>query len=392
MTLDDPVRALADALDGLLVETDRLAEVSDDDLLSRVAALPGLSDLFDAVVTELVGEWDSRGLFRLDGSRSASVRLARDAGWSKHTAEKVVRRGKRLRHHRQVGEAYRSGDLSTDKVDVLCWAAIPVRRALFDEAEAGLVSDAKRLGCDDLKDVVDYWANAADDQLGRDRSKGQHQGRRLSCSRTFGGSVALEGLLDPVAGTIVMDELERLTQQLFEDDWALAREQFGPLATAENLPRTATQRRADALVIMASRSATMTADGRNPRPLFSVTIDINTARRVCEMADGTVIAPKLLVPWLTQAEFERVIFDTPKRVLEIGAKRRFFTGALRRAIELRDRHCTFPGCRIPANRCDIDHIIEYSQGGPTTQANGRLRCPAHNRQRPGRNTPPPQGP
>ncbi len=163
-------------------------------------------------------------------------------------------------------------------------------------------------------------------------------------------------------------------------------------ATAQNLPRTATQRRADALVIMAMRSASRPADSRTPRPLISVMLDKNTFMKVCQMADGTVIAPGLLVPWLTQAEIERVVFDTPKRVIEIGVKKRFYTGGVRRSIELRDQHCTFPGCRIPANRCDIDHIIEYSQGGPTTQANGRLRCPTHNRQRPGRNTPPPQGP
>ncbi|MEO6988993.1 MAG: hypothetical protein ABI239_10155 [Aquihabitans sp.] len=392
MALDDLVSALADDLAALVAETARLGEASDEEVCEMVAALPAMSDLFGAVMTETIGEWDSRGLFRLDGSRAAGARLARDAGWSKTGADHVVTRARRLRHHRQVAEAYRNGDLSTDKTDVLCKAAIPARRALFAEAETNMVSDAKRLSCDDLKGTVAYWADAADDDLGRDRSKRQHEGRRLSCSRTYGRAVAIDGLLDPVAGTVVMDELKRLTQQLFEDDWAMARNQYGPLATTQNLPRTATQRRADALVIMATRSATMPADGRTPRPLFTAMTDKNTLLKICQMADGTVIAPQLLASWLTQADIERVIFDTPARVIEVGVKKRFFTGGIRRAIELRDKHCTFPGCTVPANRCDIDHIIEYSQGGPTTQANGRLRCPAHNRQRPGRNTPPPQGP
>ncbi|QXC61401.1 HNH endonuclease [Aquihabitans sp. G128] len=71
---------------------------------------------------------------------------------------------------------------------------------------------------------------------------------------------------------------------------------------------------------------------------------------------------------------------------------RAFPGALRRAIEVRDRHCTHPGCTVPAERCDVDHIVEWSSGGDTTQANGRLLCPAHNRQRPGRTSPPADGP
>ncbi|MEO6989350.1 MAG: hypothetical protein ABI239_11970 [Aquihabitans sp.] len=135
MALDDRVVAFADALDGLRASTAHLGGVSDDDLCEMVATLPGLSDLFGAVMTEAIGEWDSRGLFRLDGSRAAGARLARDAGWSKAGADHVVTRAKRLRHHRQVAEAYRSGDLSTDKTDVLCKAAIPARRALFAEAK-----------------------------------------------------------------------------------------------------------------------------------------------------------------------------------------------------------------------------------------------------------------
>ncbi len=182
--------------------------------------MAGLFDLFGALVTEKVGEWDSRGLFRLDRSRSAGARLARDGGWAKHTADEMVSRAKRLRHHPQVAEAYQNGDVSTDKVVVLCKAAIPARRCLFEEAETDMVANAKSLSYEDLKNTVALWAIAADDELGRDRSKDQHEGRRLSCSRTFGGAVVIDSLSDPVAGTVVMDELERLTHQLFEDDWA----------------------------------------------------------------------------------------------------------------------------------------------------------------------------
>ena len=369
-----------------------LAAASDDVITASVAEAVDFLGLAEVLCTLTVGEWDARGLYRLDGSRSAPARLARDAGWSEGSAKRMVRRAKRLRHHRLVEDGYVNGDFTTDKTDVLCGAALPARRHLFDEFEASLVDNAKQLSCEDLQQAVDYWASAADDELGRDRSKQQHEGRRMSASRTSGGSVAGEFLLDPVAGTIVMDELERLTDQLFEEDWAAARDQFGPMANASNLPRTPTQRRADALVIMAARSGTMPAGGRPPQPLFSVLTGMDTARRICEMADGTVVAPQLLASWIAQANFERVIFDTPKRVIELGVRTRFFTGGLRRAIELRDRHCTFPGCTVPAKRCEVDHIVEYSQGGLTTQQNGRLRCPAHNRQRPGRAGQPPQGP
>ncbi len=136
MAIDDRITVLGDALRGLLGEPSGLADLSDDQLCAEVPELAGLFDLFGALVTGRVGEWDSRGLYGLDGSRSASARLARDAGWSKQSAGELVTRAKRLRRHTQVAEAYRNSELSTDKVAVLCKAAIPARRALFDETEA----------------------------------------------------------------------------------------------------------------------------------------------------------------------------------------------------------------------------------------------------------------
>ena len=75
------------------------------------------------------------------------------------------------------------------------------------------------------------------------------------------------------------------------------------------------------------------------------------------------------------------MFDSPSRVIDVGATRRFFTGALRRAIEVRDRTCFHPLCDEPPQRPEIDHIVEASKGGLTTQANGRLGCGFHNRWR-----------
>ncbi|MFZ6004264.1 MAG: HNH endonuclease signature motif containing protein, partial [Actinomycetota bacterium] len=72
------------------------------------------------------------------------------------------------------------------------------------------------------------------------------------------------------------------------------------------------------------------------------------------------------------------VFDGPSRVIDVGARRRFFRGALRRAIEVRDRTCFHPYCDEVPERPHIDHIIEYSKGGLTTQEGGRLGCDFHN--------------
>ena len=55
------------------------------------------------------------------------------------------------------------------------------------------------------------------------------------------------------------------------------------------------------------------------------------------------------------------------------------TRLLNRFVQTRDRTCTFPGCRRPARRCDLDHTIPYDQGGPTCAGNLGPLCRLHHR-------------
>ena len=53
---------------------------------------------------------------------------------------------------------------------------------------------------------------------------------------------------------------------------------------------------------------------------------------------------------------------------------------LRRAIQVRDRHCQHPsGCDASITHCDVDHRIPHHDGGTTAEANGQLQCEPHNR-------------
>ena len=66
---------------------------------------------------------------------------------------------------------------------------------------------------------------------------------------------------------------------------------------------------------MATRSRRAPADGVRPAPLFSVLVGYETLHgRICELENGTVLAPGALVPWLESAYFERAIFSLGTRV------------------------------------------------------------------------------
>lgn len=356
-------------------------------LHEAVVAMRRLASRFDAAEARLIDRWDQDRVWATDGSRSGGARLGRDARCDPNTANRVLRRARKLRSMPTTRAAHRSGDLSSDHVDGLCRANREPVCDLFARDEADLIGHATGLGFRDFLKALAYWSQLADDDTTEDRARKHHKDRWFRAARTLGG-IDLQGALDPIDGEIVRAELARLEQELFDTDWAEARNRLGDAACEADLRRSTDQRRADALVRMAQRSAVIASGSTATRPLITVLIDLPTLLgRVCELADGTVITPGQVASIIDGADLERVIFGAESRVLDVGVRRRFFTGATKRAIQLRDRTCQFPGCDRPASECQIDHVTEWHRGGPTTQTNGRLLCPAHNRQRPGNPSP-----
>jgi hypothetical protein len=143
------------------------------------------------------------------------------------------------------------------------------------------------------------------------------------------------------------------------------------------------------MVEMAVRSASTPADAQRPQPRFSVLVGFETlAGRISELEGGPVVTPGSLLDWMDRATFERIVFSPGKRI-ECSVTSRFFTGATRRALEVRDLECCHEFCDLSADKCEMDHIVPYSEGGLTTQENGQVLCDYHNRLRYER--PPPDG-
>lgn len=62
------------------------------------------------------------------------------------------------------------------------------------------------------------------------------------------------------------------------------------------------------------------------------------------------------------------------QVVDNGTTRRRPTSRQRRHVEARDRTCVFPGCRMPAANCDLDHRQPWARGGPTKVRNLAPLC------------------
>jgi hypothetical protein len=297
-------------------------------------------------------------------------------------ARAEVALGRALRQMTLVESAWLAGDIGRAQVGALSRAPTPATEKAFERDEETLVTWAVAIRYSTLCHKLTYWHNAEDGDGAEDEAKRQRDGRRFFLSESFGGVWFADGTFDPIGGAIIAAELKRLERELFETDWAEARERLGEVANYMDLRRTPAQRRADAMVEMATRSGTAPADGRRPEPLFSILVGYETFEGpMCELASGTVVTPGTLVPWLDKAWIERVVFDSPSRAIDVGVQRRLFTGATRRAIEVRDKECFHPFCEVSVEDCQADHIEPWGVGGLTIEQNGRLACPKHNRNR-----------
>lgn len=341
----------------------------------------------DCAFTRAVAAFDASGTYRADGALCGGSWLAVEARLPRGEALRRVNLGRNLRHLPVTEAAWAAGEINAAHATRLAGVRREATAAALARDEELLVGKAKTFRYESFSNLVRYWEGHADPDGTEDKAEAQRARRDVYLAHSFDGMYLGRMTLDPISGAIVAGELERLVEAAFKADWEEAKNRLGRDPHVDELARSFAQRRADALVEMATRSAALLPGARRPAPLFSVLVGYETLKgRICELANGVVVSPGSLAPWLDSAEIERVVFGPANRV-EVSERARLFTGATRRAIELRDRSCTHPYCYAPASRCQVDHIVPYPQGGPTTQANGRLACPAHNR---GRNNHPPE--
>ena len=148
--------------------------------------------------------------------------------------------------------------------------------------------------------------------------------------------------------------------------------------------RTAGQRRADALVEVC-RLVLSTGDlpvNGGDRPQLTVTVPYDLLSK--QLGTGLLDTGQRLTPTQTRrlacdAHLLPAVLGSHGQVLDVGQSRRLITGALRRALVLRDRGCAFPGCDRPPRWCDGHHIRSWTDGGPTSLDNAVLLCGPHHR-------------
>jgi hypothetical protein len=195
------------------------------------------------------------------------------------------------------------------------------------------------------------------------------EGRSLTLSKHCDGSLSIRGHLDAVGGERLQAALE-------------AHVQADRPAGDE---RTRAQRQGDALVQLADNASSTGSVPvlRTVRPHVVVRIDLDdladgsTRAGTATLGFGAVISAAR-ARWLAcDGRISRVVFGPDGVPLDVGREARLVSGALRRAVELRDGGCVFTGCDAPAHWADVHHLVHWIDGGDTSLDNSALLCERH---------------
>src|ERR671913_2125400 len=260
----DDLAALAAAADRLAAQD--LNRLPDAVVAERVLGLRQLVDRLEGQWLKELAGVDGRGAAGADqgqqvGSTAAWLRnrLRLGAG----TASSAVRTARALFRGplTATAQAVCDGELSVAHAQVLAAGTHPLPDQVTVEAEPVLVEAARRLDPPRLRRLLGHLLQLADpDGADRDRER-RHARRGVWLAPTFEGMVALDGLLEPEAGQLLISALEPLARPDSAED-----------------ARSGSQRNADALTELARRHLEA---GRLPqaggiRPQLTVTVDLNS--------------------------------------------------------------------------------------------------------------------
>ena len=74
-----------------------------------------------------------------------------------------------------------------------------------------------------------------------------------------------------------------------------------------------------------------------------------------------------------------IVLGGQGEILDVGREKRLLPDHMKRAVLARDGGCLYPGCTVPPELCEFNHIEQWQNGGATSVANAIPVAPATTR-------------
>jgi hypothetical protein len=328
--------------------------MSNEQMAGHLDGLFRLRSAVDGRILVLLGEAERRQAFRDDGATSAENWAVERFDVAVPTARALVHVAEKAWDLPQLTEALKEGEISFDKLRAIADVATP-------ENEPGLVEAARERSVRELVEVARSHRPApASSQAAFD-----HDRRSLRFNDTF----------------------RTMTVQLPPESFAETRNCVESLA--RDIPSDGEtpwdQRMCDGFMNLV-RSQSGGNEGATKSPYF-VVVHVPIAAMLDESGEDSDLAGELERDGLLSAgTVQRIacdatvvlaIDDDAGRTMYEGRSRRNPTGAQRREVRRRDRHCRFPGC-VNVTFTDTHHIKRWKPDrGSTDLDNLCLLCVHH---------------
>lgn len=362
------------------------ASMTTGERIDSVLALAKLRGQVDAALTRSVGAFDANVDFAADGARSTNSWIAARTELSQSEAKAFWQQARDLRPCPSVEEAYQSGVLGSAKVRALLRAREGVA-PLFAEQEAEMVEVIRPLTVRAAEIYLARWRQAALATANQDDGPPPDDpaDNSLHVSATFQGRRAITGDLDVINGATFQNLLAAEVDRMFAAGEFRADDGLLP-----------SQRTAQALLELCRRGAERSSQRGETRPSITIQVDLTSLlglpidnpgdllSRRCELPDGTVVPLTTVLELMDDATLNVILghLGIAGRFHPVGEVRqsRSANGRQRRALDVRDGGCVFPGCDRPAAWTDAHHLDGWQATHQTAVPRLVLLCSFHHHQ------------
>jgi Domain of unknown function (DUF222)/HNH endonuclease len=365
------VGELRSALDALAM--DDVFLLSAPELLDSVRDLVAIKNRIEAELARRVRRMETSQAVEHDGLRSPASWLRGHTRLSGRAAAQLVATGRAVEQLPHVADRFAAGELTGEQVAVIARVVEPEQLAAAADQEVDLAGLDETLA--DLaatrphhlvkQAVAHYLARLDPDGPEPDPT----ERRSLSYTKFDDGSVSGRFKLDPVGG----EKFQAALESILNTDRPAGDQ------------RTKAQRQGDAFVQLLDNAL---AQGNLPihrgvKPQVLVILDAEdftdpaTGRAAASCGYGAQVSAATARRLACDGQVTRILLDPDGLPLDVGRSQRVVPPHIRRAVEIRDRHCVFAGCGAPTWWSEVHHLVEWVFGGETSLENSALLCERH---------------
>ncbi|MEN8237888.1 MAG: DUF222 domain-containing protein [Actinomycetota bacterium] len=352
------------------VYQDLLAEVDamfDDDLLQATIDAKTACDTANARLLVLTDEVDRRRVTETIHALSVTQWLRHMCRMTAREASGTVKTARALAHMPKVAAEAVVGNIVSSGVKLLAMTRDRHPDEFADQGTA-LLDIAVHGDTKDLRVAVSQWEQEVDYDTALADAQHDAKTRELFFNQSYRGRWDMHASFGVADGHVINTALQGYAQRSYIDG---------------NDNRSIYERLADATVgihqfWLDHNTTVATSGGEKPHITVTVPYEILTGtRKQLPELDGYAIDPSTLQRWACDAGIVRIITNGDRQPIDVARRTRTIPPALRRALELRDGGCVWPGCSTPASWADVHHIIHWAHGGETNMDNCQLLCRKH---------------